>query len=162
MKILTPAPKVLVLLDSASKSLKISSAALRKAYPAVCIQVFSPLIQPTPSQIISNSTNKNKTELFRLRLTVYPVFAFQTGNAPIFKHQQRIQFPYQPIKFCLRFFLSAFEIIGDSACWMRAENSGIQTDGCATPLFPEYDFHSIVSGCFRIFSPVPRPRQIQI
>ena len=30
-------------------------------------------------------------------------------------------------------FCVEFEIIGDSACWMRAENSGIQTDGCAFP-----------------------------
>ena len=27
-----------------------------------------------------------------------------------------------------------------------------------TPLFPEYDFHSIVSGCFWTFSPAPHPR----
>ena len=30
-------------------------------------------------------------------------------------------------------FCVEFEIIGDSACWKRAENSGIQTDGCAFP-----------------------------
>ena len=30
-------------------------------------------------------------------------------------------------------FCVEFEIIGDSACWKRAENSRIQTDGCSFP-----------------------------
>ena len=31
-----------------------------------------------------------------------------------------------------------------------------------TPLFPEYDFHSIVSGCFRTFSPAHVPDKFKL
>ena len=92
-----------------------TAAAIRKAHPAVRIPPFSVLIQSALPPIISTTIRKTKTELFRLRLTVCPVSAFQTGNASIFKHQHRAQFLYQPIKFCLLFFLSEFGIVSGKA-----------------------------------------------
>ena len=115
MKILTPELRVLSFTKLRFKSLKFPAAAIRKAHPAVRIPPFSVLIQSALPPIISTATRKTKTELFRLRLNVYPVSAFQTENASVFKHQYRIQFPYQPIKFCLLFFFE-FEIVnGESA-----------------------------------------------
>ena len=108
MKILTPVLRVLSFTKLRFKSLKFSAAAIRKAHPAVRIPPFSVLIQSALPPIISTTTRKTKTDFFRLRLTVYPVSAFQTGNAPVFKYQHRTQFPYQPIKFSLLFFLSEF------------------------------------------------------
>ena len=58
---------------------------------------------------------------------------FESRFISCFKNENRINSRLKSIKFCLRFFLSAFEIIGDSVCWMSAENSGIQTNGCAFP-----------------------------
>ncbi len=58
---------------------------------------------------------------------------FESRFISCFKNENRINSRLKSIKFCLRFFLSAFEIIGDSACWMNAENSGIQTNGCTFP-----------------------------
>ena len=53
-----------------------------------------------------NYNQKNEDRTFSTTANVYPVSAFQTGNAPIFKHQHRTQFSYQPIKFCLLFSLT--------------------------------------------------------
>ena len=64
LKILTPAPRVFVLLNSAPKSPKISSATLRKAHPPSVYKVFSALIQSALSQIIPNSTNKKQRPNF--------------------------------------------------------------------------------------------------
>ena len=115
MKILTPVLRVLSFTKLRFKSQKFPTAAIRKAHPAVRIPPFSVLIQSALPPIISTTIRKTKTELFRLRLNVYPVSAFQTENASVFKHQYRIQFPYQPIKFCLLFFFE-FEIVnGESA-----------------------------------------------
>ena len=115
MKILTPVLRVLSFTKLRFKSQKFPAAAIRKAHPAVRIPPFSVLIQSALPPIISTTTGKAKTELFRLRLTVCPFSSFQTGNAPVFKHQHRIQFPYQPIKFCLLFFLSEFGIVSGKA-----------------------------------------------
>ena len=115
MKILTPVLRVLSFTKLRFKSQKFPAAAIRKAHPAVRIPPFSVLIQSALPPIISTTIRKTKTELFRLRLTVYPVSAFQTGNASIFKHQHRAQFLYQPIKFCLLFFLSEFGIVSGKA-----------------------------------------------
>ncbi|MFR9146548.1 MAG: hypothetical protein ACLVJ4_07955 [Mediterraneibacter sp.] len=62
-----------------------------------------------------NYNQKNEDRTFSTTANVYPVSAFQTGNAPIFKHQHRTQFSYQPIKFCLLFFLSEFGIVSGKA-----------------------------------------------
>ena len=84
LKILTPASRVFVLLNSAPKSPKISPAVLRKAYPAVCIQAFSALIQPTLSQIISNSTNKNKDRTFSTTANCLSGFRFSNRKCTRF------------------------------------------------------------------------------
>ena len=84
LKILTPAPMAFVLLNSAPKSPKISSSALRKAHPAVCIQAFSTLIQPTLSQIISNSTNKNKDRTFSTTANCLSGFRFSNRKCTRF------------------------------------------------------------------------------
>ena len=55
---------------------------------------------------------KTKTELFRLRLTVYPVSAFEAGKYTCFQTAAQNTVLCQPIKFCLRFFLFEFEIVG--------------------------------------------------
>ena len=115
MKILTPELRVLSFTKLRFKSLKFPAAAIRKAHPAVRIPPFSVLIQSALPPIISTTTRKAKTELFRLRLAVCPFSSFQTENAPVFKHQHRIQFPYQPVKFCLHFFLVEFGIVSGKA-----------------------------------------------
>ena len=93
----------------------ISSAALRKAYPAVCIQAFSAHIQPALPPIISNSTNKNKDRTFSTMTTVCLPSAFETGKYTCFQTAAQNTVLCQPIKFCLRFFLSEFEIVGEKA-----------------------------------------------
>ena len=94
----------------------ISSAALRKAYPAVCIQAFSALIQPTLSQIISNSTNKNKDRTFSTMTTVCLPSVFETGKYTCFQTAAQNTVLCQSMKFCLRFFLFEFEIVsGENA-----------------------------------------------
>ena len=115
MKILTPAPRAFVLLNSASKSPQIPSAALRKAYPAVCIQAFSTLIQPALPPIISNSTNKNKDRTFSTMTTVCLPSAFETGKYTYFQTAAQNTVLCQSIKFCLLFFLSEFEIVSGKA-----------------------------------------------
>ena len=117
LKILTPASGVFVLLNSAPRSPKISSPALRKVHSAVCIQVFSALIQPALSQIIPNSTNKKQRQNFFDYSRLFIRFLLlKQATIPVFKHQYRTQFPYQPIKFCLRFFFFEFEIVsGENA-----------------------------------------------
>ena len=115
MKILTPELRVLSFTKLRFKSLKFPAAAIRKAHPAVRIPPFSAFSQSALPPIISTTTRKAKTELFRLRLAVCPFSSFQTENAPVFKHQHRIQFPYQPVKFCLHFFLVEFGIVSGKA-----------------------------------------------
>ena len=81
LKIPTPAPRVFVLLNSAPKSPKIPSAALRKAHPAICIRsIFCSHPAGTITDNSKFNKQKTKTELFRLQPTVYPVSAFETGN----------------------------------------------------------------------------------
>ena len=86
---------------------------------AIRAKACSPARYPdSPAETFSTHKfkfNKQKQNFFRLRLTVYPVSAFQTGNVSIFKHQHRAQFLYQPIKFCLLFFLSEFGIVSGKA-----------------------------------------------
>ena len=115
MKILTPVLRVLSFTKLRFKSLKFPAVAIRKAHPAVRIPSFPVLVQSALPPIISTATRKTKTDFFRLRPTAYPVSAFQTGNEPVFKYQHRTQFPYQPIKFCLLFFLSEFGIVSGKA-----------------------------------------------
>ena len=115
MKILTPVLRVLSFTKLRFKSLKFPAVAIRKAHPAVRIPSFSVLVQSALPPIISTATRKTKTDFFRLRPTAYPVSAFQTGNEPVFKYQHRTQFPYQPIKFCLLFFLSEFGSVSGKA-----------------------------------------------
>ena len=133
MKILTPVLRVLSFTKLRFKSLKFPATAIQKAHPAVRIPPFSVLFQSALPLIISNSTNKNKDRTFSTMTTVCQPSAFETGKNICFQTATQNTVLCQPIKFCLRFFLSAFKIIGDSDCWMRAENSGIQTDGCAFP-----------------------------
>ena len=80
-----------------------------------------------------------KTELYRLIWKLCSVLIFENRFISCFKNENRINSRLKSTKFCLRFFLSAFEIIGDSACWMSAENSGIQTNGCAFPGKAEWE-----------------------
>ena len=78
-----------------------------------------------------NYNHKNEDRTFSTTANVYPVSAFQTGNAPIFKHQHRTQFPYQPIKFCLLFFLSEFEIVREKT--QPGRDEGVMEDRKAAP-----------------------------
>ena len=87
-----------------------------KAQPFVCIPLFSALIQQALSPIISNSTQKVKTGLSRLQSTLFQLSFLKAGIYIHFKAAVRATAPYQPIKFCLLFFLFEFEIVnGENA-----------------------------------------------
>ena len=77
-----------------------------------CIPVFSYPLQFHVPDKFKIQQIKTKTELFQLRLTVYPVSAFEAGKYTCFQTAAQNTVLCQPIKFCLRFFLFEFEIVG--------------------------------------------------
>ena len=132
LKTPTPAPRVLSFTKLRSKSLKFPAAAPRKAHPVVCIPPFSAFIQSTQRSTVSNPTDKNKDRTFPAAANC--LFGLRLGNrkSPCFQKDswKGVDCSRESAIFT---FCVEFEIIGDSACWKRAENSGIQTDGCAFP-----------------------------
>ena len=71
---------------------------------------------------------KTKTELFRLRLTIYPISAFETGKCTCFQTAARNTVLCQPIKFWLRFFLFEFGIVsGKNAAGKSGYGAGERT-----------------------------------
>ena len=115
MKILTPVLRVLSFTKLRFKSQKFPAAAIRKAHPAVRIPPFSVLIQSALPPIISTTTRKTKTELFRLRLMFIRFPLFKQEMHPFSNISTEHSFSYQPIKFCLLFFLSEFGIVSGKA-----------------------------------------------
>ena len=103
LKILTPAPRVLVLLNSASKSLKISPAAFRKGasmrlYPAVfCSHPASTV----PDNFKFDTKSEDRT--FSATINSFPAVLLKTGIYIRFRAAVQATAPCQSIKFCLHF-----------------------------------------------------------
>ena len=106
LKILTPAPRIFVLLNSAPKSPKISSAALRKAHPAVCIQHIFPFHPAgTVTDNFKFNKQKQRQNFFGCYLQFIRFLLLKQRKIPAFKQRHKIQFLCQSIKFCLLFLL---------------------------------------------------------
>ena len=125
MKILTPVLRVLSFIKSRFKSPEFPAAALRKAHPVVRIPPFSALIPPALPLIISNLTNKNKDRTISTMTTVCQPSVFETGKYTCFQTTAQNTVLCQPIKFCLRFFLSEFGIVsGENAAGEAGDCEG--------------------------------------
>ena len=93
LKILTPASRVFVLLNSAPKSLKISSAALQKAHPDVCIQsIFCSHLSGTAADNFKFVKQKHD-RTFSTMTTVCLPSAFETGKYTRFQTSAQSTIP---------------------------------------------------------------------
>ena len=97
-----------------------------RLYPAVFCSLPASTV---PDNFKFDTKSENST--FSATINSFPAVLLKTGIYIRFRTAVQATAPCQSIKVLSSFLSVGFEIIVDSADWMKAENGGIQTTGCA-------------------------------